>query len=117
MFLDPQITPVVATSAFTYIHWAVTVVSTVSVIVLGWLNFIRRGTDKKLEGTVHIKEQLVKLNTDLELLKQADINSVNLKSFNDLSTKVAILEERVSNETHLLDKLEVKIDKLIDELD
>lgn len=117
MFLDPQIAPAVATSAFTYIHWAVTVVSTISVIVLGWMNFIRRGSDKKQENTIHIKEQIIKLNTDLELLKQADINSVNSKSFNELATKVAILEERVANETHLLDKLEGKMDKLIDELD
>ncbi|HEY5268634.1 MAG TPA: hypothetical protein VII94_05955 [Candidatus Saccharimonadales bacterium] len=117
MFLDSQITPIVATSPFTYIHWGITIISTISVIVLGWLNFIRKGSDKKIENATYLKEQISRLNTDLELLKQSEINSVNLKSFNELATDVAILRERVANETHLLDKLEGKLDKLIDELD
>lgn len=99
-----------------YIHWTITIISTISVIILGWLKFLKGNSDKELAESMILKDQVVKLNTEMELVKQAKINAIDLKSFNGLATTVAILEERIANETRLLEKLEDKIDKLIEQL-
>lgn len=39
--------------------------------------------------------------------------SVCQQEFQDLKTKVAVLEERMVNETHLLNKLDDKLDEVI----
>lgn len=73
----------------TYVHMAVTAITAIASVVLAYL---------KLRDDKASKERAPQ-----EVCKQ-DIQ--------DLQTKVAVLEERISNEISLLSKLEDKLDQI-----
>ena len=76
-----------------YIHYGMTIVTSLVAIVLAYLKF----KEAKIEKDVK----------DQEVCK-AD--------FAALSTKVAVLEERINNEITMLSKLDDKLDKIRDQL-
>lgn len=44
--------------------------------------------------------------------KKLDVDNVCHQDFQELKTKVAVLEERINNEVHLLEKLDDKLDEI-----
>lgn len=73
----------------TYIQYGITGLSLITSMVLAYMKV----KEKKLEN-----------------------DSVCEKDFQALQTKVSVLEERLSNEIHLLDKLSDKLDDIRDKL-
>ncbi len=70
------------------VHISITTITTLSTIVLGWITFFKdKGKEERL----------------CEIERQA------------LHTKVSVLEERLDNEIHLLEKLDDKLDRVINE--
>ena len=53
---------------------------------------------------------------DSKVAKEAANDAVCQADLQELQTKVAVLEERISNEINLLSKLDDKLDKLRDQL-
>ncbi len=81
------------TDMSTYIQAGATALSLITSMVLAILKF----KEKKL--SIEAEEQ-----------------SVCRQDFQELQTKVAVLEERINNEISMLDKLETKLDQIRDQL-
>lgn len=77
----------------TYIHMGVTVVTSLMAVVLAYL---------KLRD-----DKVAKDTKDDEVCKQ---------DFQQLQTKVAVLEERINNEITMLSKLDDKLDQIRDKI-
>jgi len=77
----------------TYIHMAVTTITSIVAVALAYLKF-----------------------KDDKSSKETATADVCKQDFQALQTKVAVLEERINNEINMLDKLDDKLDQIRDEL-